>query len=1471
MTNARHRSAQEFIRALKAPSDPPNPDGPSKVELARAAWDDTAFYLPNKGELIAEWLLTRLLKDKAKERKTNPILDVEYWQLLADVLSQCTVQDAKTTGTARAARFWLLPLLNRIPIAPIVAAYFTLSASELDVLSVGQDTLVSRCLAIVWPLAVPKFSPDSLLDCFGAALEYLKKLAVHGSDENLAVGLKAISLVVSSYRTALSNTANKKKLYSAFLQAHLPNWLQYIGSWDDQSVQSPLQREVFAAGVETLFNAEVLRGIDDQKCDPALKAILNDMVLGLPQVVLGALPRLLESFVQSVKRHKNALFGQGSNHAASNLTALVQAAGLAFLNTCEGILLSADESEAGMVWNARLALLAIVDRENLYNSSDGNATNVLGQIGALAVANLQSSWQEHRLLRTTAAVDILSALTRIDYDLMSPVLPTIWPRLAVMPGSTESVVAYLDHLLEFHSRTRTIDVLVSHWLDAYSIQQLQNVPQEPRHVYQLASSGPLLCFAFLDRVEKAIHGFLTPGQIPEIVTKALRRFEDVLKQFRAQVKQNAADDGVGSRKKRKKHRLSSPSGETHVDPDWLAVEFAMLAKTIAHIINSVPVQSMLASAREELRNIIMESHKSIVSRASKGVLKALNEENRRDTWSWQVVATAALRFHYGLASASHLDLHVPYDGDAATKLRSLILADEILPEFAVEIIRTLLLHSTGGETSPEGIFDTILQHLERHIEDGRADWAGGSHKLIAGSEKSAGIIATLHLLLTRWLAYLESHASDTQLQRLMKLLSHVDFNTFSAASGTMAAHALTVPTVLIITLRNAEFWELRRFRDVFLAQLLANTTPLDSLDLRELLATYASDSTPQLPAANILPIATAYEVLLYAPEEYLSRGSRTDLLRRALRADVVMSVRAREQKNVSSSVTLRPLLVVREFLRRTLRFIGSIDYPDIKPFYDYLAEALPASSSEGSHAGELETVTLETASMHLDSFIKSARQGHDEMLSDVVQSYLSVLNASPEHRGSSDIRERCLLRMIDTLTTNHQSNDFSMKMETLLRQLHTRMVDMCLLNMTRISAISGREAAADILGEPDLLNIWSHALRLGRWLGTQGARALNFSGFMIQQLFVRSEALSSVHDLSNALNVIIEEMHSCSGTEREIHLGYMVAAYLACSRRSKSGDTIVLHGHLANAIKILPVLDFAYLVDYVAEALTGPLIVEDAASLIRLSSLLVYHAPEGTSKVTQNLVTKCLHLFADESKYSCIPVLRNEALSFMNRYFNDRPAAIRSSDMSNIWSILGQLLADSSEHDDVTYSSVFLDIVAIVSALVRLRRDLVFNTLPHLGMILRQLIRSLRGLRPQLAVKQTRLVMNTLPRWVSASSPLGAAESKALARLMTILTTKTIVRAHGQSETQKPESLVRPFSKHAPYVLTAYIDAMIEPLCVVSTQVRRELEPGLFALCEMLGEHDRDAMMVSALDASGKAAMKALWKEYDKQRYTGRG
>ena len=155
-------------------------------------------------------------------------------------------------------------------------------------------------------------------------------------------------------------------------------------------------------------------------------------------------------------------------------------------------------------------------------------------------------------------------------------------------------------------------------------------------------------------------------------------------------------------------------------------------------------------------------------------------------------------------------------------------------------------------------------------------------------------------------------------------------------------------------------------------------------------------------------------------------------------------------------------------------------------------------------------------------------------------------------------------------------------------------------------------------------------------------------------------------------------------------------------------------------------------------------------------------------------------------------------------------------------------------------------------------------------MVVRQMVSNIRGVRPLLGVKQYRLVGDTFPKWINPIDPLGEAAARSLARLLTAFTTKSFVRSHG-SETQKADSLARPFARHAPYVLLSYLRLMNDPLSVLSASMRRELEPGLFALCTMMGEKGRDTLMVQSLDIGGKMLLKSLWKEYDRQRYIGRG
>lgn len=210
-----------------------------------------------------------------------------------------------------------------------------------------------------------------------------------------------------------------------------------------------------------------------------------------------------------------------------------------------------------------------------------------------------------------------------------------------------------------------------------------------------------------------------------------------------------------------------------------------------------------------------------------------------------------------------------------------------------------------------------------------------------------------------------------------------------------------------------------------------------------------------------------------------------------------------------------------------------------------------------------------------------------------------------------------------------------------------------------------------------------------------------------------------------------------------------------------------------------------------------------------------------------------------------------------------------------IWLFLTKILLASSIHTQVTHTRILHFITNVASTLVRLRRDLVTSTLPSFSMVLRLLLLALRTIRPQLGGKQTKQVSYTLPYWLNPAMPLGVEEARAVGRLLTSIQAKTVPRTFKEKNKVKDkehaESLVQAFSKHAPFVLLAYIEAVNDPLCILPLSIRKELDPGLYVLCDVMGDHGRDALMVSALDAGGKAVLKKLWGEYVKQKYVGKG
>lgn len=152
-------------------------------------------------EFLAFALLFVLIRD---HRESNPVLDLRFWTLVQSVLSSLSSKTGLTRNT------WLIPLLNRVPLLPIVSS---LLSNSMNIPAQKRDEIylqASRSLALVWSLTAPKFSLDNLLEGFGSILRVLQE-EIASSRENPGL-ITICKLVTSSLHTAFSHSSNKKKV-----------------------------------------------------------------------------------------------------------------------------------------------------------------------------------------------------------------------------------------------------------------------------------------------------------------------------------------------------------------------------------------------------------------------------------------------------------------------------------------------------------------------------------------------------------------------------------------------------------------------------------------------------------------------------------------------------------------------------------------------------------------------------------------------------------------------------------------------------------------------------------------------------------------------------------------------------------------------------------------------------------------------------------------------------------------------------------------------------------------------------------------------------------------------------------------------------------------------------------------------------------------------------------------------------------
>ncbi|KAJ4476741.1 Urb2/Npa2 family-domain-containing protein [Lentinula aciculospora] len=690
---------------------------------------------------------------------------------------------------------------------------------------------------------------------------------------------------------------------------------------------------------------------------------------------------------------------------------------------------------------------------------------------------------------------------------------------------------------------------------------------------------------------------------------------------------------------------------------------------------------------------------------------------------------------------------------------------------------------------------------------------------ILETDEPPEMINVLHMVIQRWFPLIDLHASKAQLERFVVLLVNIQTRSGENAMKILMNQALS----------SAEFWELSEVRIILLAFIEQSISDI------------CNWTTATLHEKEV--VHSVFNILSFIPTEYLSRTLRLSLVKRAILFDQTMT-------SMNDAGLLHTLRVC------VSRSISSADLSDnlMGDLAVYLQRLHNAEVNVESFLQTTELIRL---------LLKNLFKSNDSKeIGQLIQHYSDGLQSS--HFSPLNPWARSFEIVVELLMKGYPMKSFSNSVQDKFKELYDALHQSLLPSLVELM---NKPSALKVTQARGLLEGWQRVLKLGRWLGITDIAVF---GENIDQLFAFAKLSGDENAGSIVFGVLLEEFNFCAVNLQPQRFEIVVAAYVLLAKDRPVASLSSIDSSISSLCPTLSVDIFKHGMDFIVASLKCAK-EEDSGALVHVLSILIQESPQNTFHMVQIFVTESINIFNDREIFT--DKIRLPALRLLLQRCRDRPATLRLADISGIWLFIAKSCADAETHDPTTSAETFHCIVSITTTLVRLRRDLVLLTIPHLGVVLRYLIQSMRSPRLNLGPKQSAVVSRGLPPWINIQDPLSAEEAKALSRLLESLNTKSIIRKLTTSTAAPPkaESLAKPFSKHAAYVIKAYVKSLNDPLCAIPAVVRKELQPGLYALCGMMNDFGRDALMASATDAGEKAIVKALWREYEKQRYVGKG
>ncbi|SPC66010.1 uncharacterized protein UHOD_04626 [Ustilago sp. UG-2017b] len=1472
---------------------------------------------PNKGQNKAK-------QQKQSSTSTPTELDLKAWELLSAIVSAQISTDSKLSEAAKQS--WLSHLASTQPVLVLAGALAKQLNQEQNTSQADRETLLSLASSSLVKLLPPATSRTAATnvevatDAIQSWLEFFDQS--HSSVEQQK-GTAILHSIVTTWTTTLQYGSNAKRNHQHFCNNAIPSLLQALhtleSNSEDDEDSSRVSEVVRQVAAESLFTEDVTRSMlqagrnakvtisatwKDTKTATSgvvqqLASLLQDKKVA--DVALSSLSTLSELLFTKLSRSEalNSTASSSSTSSGSMREAQLSLVRKTMLSEWHFPLLpflaTSSGTQAGQAQRAaaRTGLLRGVERDSLYvmgcdereewRSLFSTLSNrIRGELRKIATeaspaaqgeaadhfASLTSLWRLEKSVLEDELVPILAMVAVQKVSKQALWVSEELPKATLVAMELFRAVATID------VRFRNIPALVNNVLSSVGVAA------------ELGSGGSASSLftsqTFLAELGKLCRDSVTPMQVPDLI-HSLSTIAQSLESFMRDDNVNAS--ATPKSKRQRTSTTSSPSkASTQASTHAPRVIIAQL-HIAAHVMQSVQLATNLRprsiAAAEELHNtLILPCFDACAASAS------------ATTYG---VAAAALHVRQALLSEKwRYDPSEPVKLDGSLPTETLAGLESAFDERADAFIELLSLQK-GSSAELHGlqfqIFQSLMQRAERDsfLGFGESRYcqlvsqsSGPIHALLEELSKGSTsdsewigcpnnikdrieLMQVLWLaLVTRWAPLFEALAADETLALLASIL------VFTAQPRESSALHYISSTAL----RNASFLELSTWRNHIIAHIQHELSTNKQLDRR---------------LAAIAP-------LWITPNDWVNKSSRGSLVAKhlALDKDIVGAKKGSEVKTVQWTE-------LRNLIARVLpEYATESDVNDetllasLNAFFESNAKE---GNSEEKHAWERASLgAIQAATRLLLSRSKNSAVMQKKLL-ETAQEFRGAAAAEKKAgaegitfkmRAAQDVMTVLGTQVIDQEDGRAIEENLSAigklcgELDTPSNSIQT--LDMVLYHVRELRLlgrgselwedwspvhgvfIQGAEAEVEPgRNQPYVRSAAGIALELLRCIGPGGAGAKTAS------------------DACLAFFKTIDRMPSLQEQRRLADELQRIVSHLEAEEYDKTLDKQL--SQLRNCAVLL--------FTEPSQVVLKPAAVDDIlASHIYAVGLLISGAPEGTSKIARKHLSSFLGVINNTQLLpagGALFKLRSvvAAVSVLDQLCSNHAMLFKTQDMGAILQLLstitGPSMADeaspgllkrSRAERDFMKTKLWDAILSVLSSLMRLRQDLVLSFLPQLGSLLSRLTTLFHRIRST-SGSAKRQVRRGLPTWLDPIlvTPLNAEhEARALSRLLSTLVVKNVSlknRSSSTAEGGKAESLARPFSKHATYILVAYLRSLTAANTMVPVKVRQELEVGMLTVCGIVGHHQRDAAMVGLLDSAGKVLMKRIWGEYEKQRYKG--